>query len=290
MYRLRKWRGVREYKKEWFYNQNISNSHIMPLRVDYCGISISKSIFCQKQNRYNRLGIEAILSGRVDFHQHNLNWELGPGDVILKLPGKSHHYVPMKDNKLQKRYMGISGPMLPQLVEYAQLQDKASIKPSNQDQLLDYFHRAIQLMDKPNNDTLFKLSLLAYEFILFLARESESDTLPIALIKALDILSTRINKNWDYSALSKLVKESPHRLKSMFEEHIGIGLQQYLSRERINYAKQLLKKPDHSIKEISIAVGFQDPLYFSRRFHQLVGQSPTNYRQTFISQEEWKLP
>jgi hypothetical protein len=55
----------------------------------------------------------------------------------------------------------------------------------------------------------------------------------------------------------------------------------YLTRRRIERAKDLLRSANLTVTEICLAVGFASLGSFSARFSQLVGQSPTAYR------DEW---
>ncbi len=53
---------------------------------------------------------------------------------------------------------------------------------------------------------------------------------------------------------------------------------QYLTRKRIERAKELLAHSELSVTEICFAVGFESLGSFSARFHKLAGRSPTAYR------------
>ena len=54
---------------------------------------------------------------------------------------------------------------------------------------------------------------------------------------------------------------------------------QYLIGIRITNAKALLTTTDYSVSQIANAVGFDNPLYFSRLFHKHTGMSPMKYRK-----------
>ncbi len=43
-------------------------------------------------------------------------------------------------------------------------------------------------------------------------------------------------------------------------------------------ARALLDTTTMPIGEVARAVGYHDPLYFSRQFHKLHGETPTSYR------------
>jgi len=74
---------------------------------------------------------------------------------------------------------------------------------------------------------------------------------------------------------------SRNYLYTLFKQEYGVSPQDYMLSFRIEKAKQLLrsKYPSYSIKEISIAVGFDNPLYFSRIFKARTGRTPTEYRK-----------
>lgn len=68
-------------------------------------------------------------------------------------------------------------------------------------------------------------------------------------------------------------------LSKIFHQCTGSTLQKYLLNVRIERSRFLLKHTDYTIKEISFSVGITDEYYFSRIFRQVVGISPSSYRQ-----------
>ena len=68
-------------------------------------------------------------------------------------------------------------------------------------------------------------------------------------------------------------------LYTLFKKEYGVSPKEYLLSLRIRYAKRLLKEePRLPIKSVAAAVGIENPLYFSRLFHERVGLSPKEYR------------
>ena len=69
-------------------------------------------------------------------------------------------------------------------------------------------------------------------------------------------------------------------LSYLFKKTLGKSPSEYLTQCRIDQAKRLLtQSEEHSIKEISNAVGYDDPYYFSRIFKATTGLSPSEYRK-----------
>src|SRR5690349_8240340 len=56
----------------------------------------------------------------------------------------------------------------------------------------------------------------------------------------------------------------------------------YLTRRRIERAKDLLRAANLTITEICFLVGFESVGSFSSRFRDLVGMSPTEYRNAAV--------
>jgi AraC-like DNA-binding protein len=64
----------------------------------------------------------------------------------------------------------------------------------------------------------------------------------------------------------------------MFRKITGINFTDYVSRLRIERAKNLLLNPNLRISEIAFEVGFQSLTHFNRVFKRVLGQSPSDYR------------
>lgn len=62
----------------------------------------------------------------------------------------------------------------------------------------------------------------------------------------------------------------------------------YIRDYRLTKAKHLLRSTELPVGQIAFAVGFEDPLYFSRLFKASIGNSPTKYRKYFQSHGKTK--
>ena len=64
----------------------------------------------------------------------------------------------------------------------------------------------------------------------------------------------------------------------LFHKVTGTTFTEFVSRTRIERAKNLLLNPNLRISEIAYEVGFQSLTHFNRVFRKIVGESPTDYR------------
>jgi YesN/AraC family two-component response regulator len=79
--------------------------------------------------------------------------------------------------------------------------------------------------------------------------------------------------------MARHVGLSDDYLTTCFRKELGMTPVAYLTRYRINHARQLLSDTNQPITEIALAVGFSDSGYFSRVFRREVGVSPEAYRR-----------
>jgi two-component system response regulator YesN len=71
---------------------------------------------------------------------------------------------------------------------------------------------------------------------------------------------------------------SPNYLGSLFKECTGISFSDYLIRNRMERAKQLLQNPTLRIYEVSHQLGYSNMTYFHRQFKEEFGLTPSEYR------------
>jgi AraC-like DNA-binding protein len=64
-----------------------------------------------------------------------------------------------------------------------------------------------------------------------------------------------------------------------FKQATGFSFTEYLSRVRVEAAKKLLLNPQARVSEVAFEVGFQSITHFNRVFREILGQSPTEYRE-----------
>ncbi len=80
------------------------------------------------------------------------------------------------------------------------------------------------------------------------------------------------------------VDVSPYYFTRMFKEETGETFVEFLTRIRIEHAKELIKDPYIPIGEVGQAVGYLDPNYFSRIFKKVAGVTPTEFRTSVASE------
>lgn len=87
-----------------------------------------------------------------------------------------------------------------------------------------------------------------------------------------------INNDITIQQLADLLHFNPKYFIKYFNKHTGMTPIQYINNKRIELSKHLLCTTDMQIDEIYFNVGFSSSHYFSRVFKNIVGISPTEFR------------
>ena len=86
--------------------------------------------------------------------------------------------------------------------------------------------------------------------------------------------------------VAKQVGVSSSHLSRIFKKHNQCGFNALLWKIRIREAKTLLLASDCSVSEISYDIGCSDPSYFTTKFRQETGSSPSEFRSQSLSAEK----
>jgi AraC-like DNA-binding protein len=115
------------------------------------------------------------------------------------------------------------------------------------------------------------------------ARRPPDIALLEALRRAKDVIDRDYADPLDLAALAAHAGYSRFHFAREFAAAYGEPPRAYLTRRRIERAKDLLRSANLTVTEICFLVGFESLGSFSTRFRQLVGQSPIDYRAAAVA-------
>jgi len=105
---------------------------------------------------------------------------------------------------------------------------------------------------------------------------------PPLIARAKAFITEHQTESLSLGQVAKSVNSSPFYFCKLFKKATGLNFTDYLSRIRIERAKNLLLNPNLRVSEIAFEVGFQSLTHFNRVFKHTVGQSPTQYREQLV--------
>jgi AraC-like DNA-binding protein len=101
---------------------------------------------------------------------------------------------------------------------------------------------------------------------------------PPAITRAKAFIQEHHSEDLSLGQVAQAAHMSTFYFCKMFRKFTGLNFTEFLSRVRIEKARNLLLNPNLRISEIAYEVGFQSLTHFNRVFKKLLGQSPTEFR------------
>lgn len=86
--------------------------------------------------------------------------------------------------------------------------------------------------------------------------------------------------NCTITELCRHLELSRSYVYNLFKKNTGLSPQQFLTKLRMEQAKEFLANSDYTIQNISKAVGYNDEFTFSKSFKRYLGVSPKIYRES----------
>jgi AraC family transcriptional regulator len=95
-----------------------------------------------------------------------------------------------------------------------------------------------------------------------------------------DYIEAHLAEQMPLAQLAALVQLSPYHFCRAFKQSFGLPPHRYHTSRRIERAKALLAKPDYSVTEIGMTVGFSETSSFTAAFRRATGLTPTAYHRS----------
>lgn len=101
-----------------------------------------------------------------------------------------------------------------------------------------------------------------------------------ALRRVLKFIDEQLQRDISLNEVAEAAFLSPNYLSQLLKKQTGMAFVEWLTVRRMERAQHLLSHTSDRIFEVANAVGFTDEAYFTRRFRQRFGQSPSEYRKS----------
>ena len=147
-----------------------------------------------------------------------------------------------------------------------------------------YFHTKV--LTKQQYASMLRLLTIFGQHLSMLSNQlttQATEAEPHAIARAREFIAQNQDRDVSLQEVAKAVNTSTFYFCKLFKKATGLTFTDYLSRVRIEKAKNLLLNPNLRVSEIAYEVGFQSLTHFNRMFRKLTGQSPSAYREALPS-------
>jgi AraC-like DNA-binding protein/ligand-binding sensor protein len=138
-----------------------------------------------------------------------------------------------------------------------------------------------RVMNAKEHESVVKLLTIFAEHLSMVSNQilvQKENAEPPMITRAKQFIRDHFAEELSLGQVAKAVNTSTFYFCKMFKKFTGINFTEYLSRIRIESARNLLLNPNLRVSEIAYEVGFQSLTHFNRVFKKVVGQSPTEFR------------
>ena len=98
------------------------------------------------------------------------------------------------------------------------------------------------------------------------------------ILKCLDYISLHLHERITAEQLSRVCNLCRRSLSLRFRQEVGMGITEYIHREKIKEAEYLLRHTEYSLSEIASYLKYTSQSHFTRVFRQYLGRTPQQYR------------
>jgi AraC-like DNA-binding protein len=236
-----------------------------------------------------------VVDGCLAFYAREQDFDVTGGMVFLTKPGEVHGGVDTTLQPAEWYWIHLHFPSedaLPGLTrsETREVADSYArttlcMFPGS-DQLKDCFERVLAEHRNPTEHSQIIARAQLHELMIRLIRDhdralanSKVAGLSAEIRQAIECLDRTLGEPLSIPDLAASCGLSQSHFRQRFHKETGFTPSDYLTRQRIRRAKQLLRVHRTSITEIAFKLGFQSSPYFAAVFKKLTGMTPSEYRE-----------
>lgn len=221
-----------------------------------------------------------VSKGRGYFVKDGQTYVAEPGQCALYRPGEPQNYYYLLEDNPEIFWIHFAGPAAGPMLEELEMKD--FIFPVGiQSRYAELFTSIIRELQVKPQGYLRMTEGLTQELVTLMSRmrDAPNHVPDSPIYSAIEEMNLRYREDITVEEYAKKYAMSVCWFIRSFKARTGSSPQQYVISVRISKACQLLVDTSFNISEISVLVGYDNPLYFSRLFKQGTGLSPSDYRK-----------
>lgn len=204
---------------------------------------------------------------------------LAPGAGIVIPAGMPHEYEASIDDPWTIWWLHVRGSQVAELTAPIVGATQQVVRLRSLDRVVALFDDLVTTLERRLTPAqLLAASAAATHLVTRFAVDSVLPADGSPLERAMRYLESRIDGSIQVSELAAMVQLSPSHLSALFRQATGNGPAAFHTGLKMTRARNLLDTTTLPVADVASAVGYSDPLYFSRHFRRVHGVSPSAYR------------
>ena len=266
------------------FGHRLDDQHLV---VNCCGYQKFITRDFSRFREHGRLDYQIIyiLKGKGAFLIGGGFTDIAAGNIVIYKPGEVQHYVYRCVDEPEVYWVHFTGFGVDNLLSQAGFENDSIVFIGLRDECVELFKKII--WELQTKKPLF-LAAANAAFSALLANmgrcklecvSGRSQIIDEDIKMVLEKMHNSYDRRWTVMDFASLCNQSTYHFIHRFKSSMGVSPIKYLTRIRINKAKELLTDSPLNVSEIANVVGYENPLYFSRVFKFHVGESPAHFQK-----------
>jgi len=227
--------------------------------------------------------LHLVLAGQGVLRVRDQIYKLRSHQCFLIRPEVAHAYQADSRHPWEYLWLGFSGVTDQTLQDvYGVPAGTSAFTPASPAKLEFHMRRILTSLQSPNPlDQLFSRALAVLALGCLGERDSGMRTKgsqPDYIDEAVSYIESHYAKLKNVQAAADYVGLERTYFSKLFQERTGISVNNFIAETRMSHAKRLLADTDYKISSIGQMVGYENYQSFERRFLNVVGMTPSQFR------------
>lgn len=254
----------------------------MPLFCRYVCESEINGNRVHRRKKQNFISFEFIFRGELYVKSGKTGYIAEEGDLCILKNGFDHEFFHQSDQACSVWGFIIEGRALEEITRLFRLEDVSAIHIKDSRTLLKFRELFASLLkDEQTTENMRRNSALCFELFQFISENYPERSYSKFVRDLIRYLEDHFSEPLNMKETALRFNCSLPLFNKRFSGETGETPYRYLMKYRLSRAAELLRSNLDPVKEISIRVGYSDPLYFSGEFRKIYGVSPTAYRMRY---------
>ena len=288
-----------------------------PIVFDVCGNLRSTNGFLHHRRCFDRWVFIYVKTGILHLSQDGEDFTVGSGEYVFLPPYHEHFGTEPSKSLLSYFWVHFTLPEGTEVTTYPDLPtldelglshfkaDGAAKESAARDLYLwpergsthyrgkipQYFSELLDMTRQQPTYPVHMPACLLTLLLMQVSRETQEslvvqeNDLPPILNKVTKWMRSNLDNDISMFYAAAEFNYSPDYLASLFRKYFHMSFTRCLNLMRIDAAKAMLVSQNCSIKEAAYSCGFPDEKYFMKVFREVVGMTPTAYKNTYFKYE-----
>ena len=271
------------YKIKYSARESDVADHSVDLMVNCCGEAVIRAEWAHgRVGRRNDFYLLYSLGGDIIGEVNGMSVKIGSGDLICMLPGTEYSFGSLSPLDEWTHYFWIhfTGSDAEATVLRSGLSLNTVYSLGACEEAFNYYEKLFSEF-RIQGENFEYAAAVQLRYLLYLFGKTAKENIMGRLDKSIRYIHTHLRYDLTVENLAAMEFLGVSRYREIFRMITGVSPVEYITRLRIERAKDLLSHNNTSVSSIAEAVGYPNRHYFQRIFKKYTGKTPGEYRRIF---------